>query len=227
MAEETVPAQTPAEPVAETPVESPTATPEGLLAEGAPVTPPEAPAEKPAEAEVEKTDSGDKPEESKEADKPAEVAELQDLTLPKDSLIDAATAASVKEFAKERGLNQEQAQAILERENKALQTFQKGQSERLIAQEKEWRKLAEADKEIGGDAFNENLVLAKRGLEAFASEGFVEFLENSGLGSHPVVLKTFARIGKAIAEDKIISASASPGEKRDRTTAEILYGSND
>jgi len=45
-------------------------------------------------------------------------------------------------------------------------------------------------------------------------------LDQTGMGNHPELVRTFAQIGKAISEDKIHMGNQSHGE---RSAADILY----
>ena len=51
-------------------------------------------------------------------------------------------------------------------------------------------------------------------LDAFATPEFRQLLEQTGMGNHPEVIRTFYRAGKAISEDGLVSGSA-PKAPRD------------
>lgn len=79
-----------------------------------------------------------------------------------------------------------------------------------------------ADKEIGGDKLTASLSKAQQALETFGTPELKEYLNETGLGNHPELVKAFVKIGKAMSEDNMVSA-ANTGQ---RSAAEVLYGKN-
>jgi hypothetical protein len=69
-------------------------------------------------------------------------------------------------------------------------------------QEAKWRTTSLADAEIGGspEKLEASVDLAKRVVTRFASDDAKKFFEDSGLGSHPELVRMFARIGKSMSE---------------------------
>ncbi len=53
-----------------------------------------------------------------------------------------------------------------------------------------------ADKEIGGDKLISNLSAAQRALDQFGTPELKEYLNTTGLGNHPDLVKTFVKIGR-------------------------------
>jgi hypothetical protein len=102
--------------------------------------------------------------------------------------------------------------------------FHKGQLEGLKQKTEAWVAQAQQDTEIGGDAFKQNVELAHRALTKFAPEGFVKMLEQTGLGNHPDLVRTFFRIGKQMSEDQLIIPGAQAGGKK--SAEELFYGGN-
>lgn len=151
------------------------------------------------------------------------VPEKYDLKLPEGSLLDPATVEKISSFAKERGLSNEQAQAILERESASVSEYVKGQEEGLKAEAQKWVETIRSDKEIGGDAFNKSVEHAKRLVDRYATADFKKVLDDTGLGNHPELVRMLARIGKAMADDTAVlpGTSSSTGQ---RSAAEIMYG---
>lgn len=109
------------------------------------------------------------------------------------SVIDAYS-----EVAKEIGLSQESAQKVLDRVSPAMAAAQQAQ---LAAAFKQWEADARADQEFGGDKFDANLGIANKALDELGTPELRGLLKESGLGSHPEVLRFFYRAGKAISED--------------------------
>lgn len=118
------------------------------------------------------------------------------------------------DFAKEQGFSSAQAQKFAERYagqvNAAKEQVQAAHKERVAG----WFAATKADKEIGGAKFEENWNLAKQGLSAVASDDFKQMLVETGLGSHPAMVRTLARIGRAIAEDSSAGTGGAAGEAK-------------
>lgn len=146
------------------------------------------------------------------------VPEKYEFTLPENSPIDDSRLQKIAAMAKERGLTQEQAQAVLDSEVDLL-SAQLEQFEQLKVK---WADDAKADPEIGGEKFKENVELAHRVLKKFGSESFNSELERTGYGNHPELVRVFVKIGKQMAEDQMVIARAQGGEQK--SAAELLYG---
>lgn len=54
-----------------------------------------------------------------------------------------------------------------------------------------------------GAAFDQNLSMAKDAVRQFGGEELVAFMDQSGMGNQPEVIKAFAKIGKMIAQDEV------------------------
>lgn len=108
------------------------------------------------------------------------------------------------EMAKESGLPADAASQFLQRATAYQEILQEKTRE-------EWQSQSRHDKEFGGAHFNENLAVAKRGLEQFGSPELTQILEQTGLGNHPAVIRAFYKMGKLLGEDKTLSGGASGG----------------
>lgn len=179
-----------------------------------------------AEAKVESKVEGEakvetetkKPEEEKKV-----VPEKYELKVPEGSQLDASYVEKIASYAKEQGLSNEQAQALLERDSAALADYVKAQHETLEKQQVEWKQQVELDKEIGGQAHRQNVELAHRVLKRFGSEAFLDQLDSTGLGNHPELLRVFVRIGKQMGEDSLVMPGVD-GSSTKLDPAQVLYG---
>lgn len=156
-------------------------------------------------------------EPAKPKDTAAAPPEKYDLKLPEDSLLDEKALEGTVSYAKERGLSNEQAQELVERESFAISEYvtrMKGEAENWIAE-------AKGDEELGGDSFNKNVEMARRVVEKFGSDKFKEALNDSGLGNHPEVVRVFKRIAESMGEDSLVQPGAAA--KPAKSMAEILY----
>lgn len=126
------------------------------------------------------------------ANTPAEPA-VYELKAPEGATIDQATMTAFVDLAKEVGIAPEAAQKLVD--------FQAKQQAAMVeSTTKAWLEAAKADPEIGGAAFEASTAKAQEAFGKFATPELKTFLESTGLGNHPEMLRMFARIGKASAE---------------------------
>ena len=151
-------------------------------------------------------------------DKPAGAPDNYEFKAPDGVTLDDAVVGAFAEVAKDLNLPQEQAQKVIDKIAPVLATQA---TERLKAARTEWVETAKADKEFGGDKLEENLGVAKKALEAFATPELRTLLEDSGLGDHPDVIRLFFRVGKAISEDGVVSGK--PGTSAPLSIAQRMY----
>lgn len=173
----------------------------------------------------EKPSDGDKPEEKKPGEdkeqkqdgapekyyfKPAEGQEL-----------DAAALEQFEPIARELNLTNEQAQKMVDLYGtKIMPMVQQQQAEAWQKTTEQWAADVKADKEIGGDNLTGNLSAAQRALAQFGTPELKEYLEGTGLGNHPELVKAFVKVGKAMSEDGMVTGK----ESGQRSAAEVLYG---
>jgi len=86
----------------------------------------------------------------------------------------------------------------------------------------DWTAGGKTDKEFGGDQYDENVAIAIKGLEAVAGDEVKTILSQTGLGSHPEVIRMFLKIGKVFGDPSIITSHGGVAERKD--AADILYG---
>lgn len=125
------------------------------------------------------------------------------------------------EVAKALNLTQESAQKVLSEVGPAIA---KQQADAMKATVEGWQTAAKADKEIGGEQFDANLALAKKGVDAYFSKDFVAWLNQSGLGNHPEMIRGFMKVGKLVSEDRF-APGGSGAQQGEKSAAERLYGS--
>ena len=87
----------------------------------------------------------------------------------------------------------------------------------------QWAADSKADKEFGGDKLQENLAVAKKARDAFATPALVELLDQSGLGDHPEVIRFFVKAGKAISDDNFVGGGQGSTQP---ATAQKLYSAS-
>lgn len=131
--------------------------------------------------------------------RPAE-PEAYELKAPEGYPINDDALKNLNALCRDAKLSKAQGEAVLKYLHGNYTSWQEGQA----AQVKKWAEEARADKEFGGDKFDTNVADARRGLATFDTDGSIRaMLEETGYGNHPAVLKIFARVGKALGEDRL------------------------
>lgn len=130
-----------------------------------------------------------------------------ELTLPEGFSADDETTAAFKALAAENGFSRETAQKLVDLQTGLMARHGQRQTE-ITSQ---WARESRADKEFGGAAFDRSVGEARAALKAFASPELRAFLNDSGLGNHPELIRAFVRVGRAMAEDGRVAAGRAPG----------------
>jgi len=180
---------------------------------------------------------GDKPKEGdKEKDGKQEgPPEKYDLKAPEGfEQLDPVLLEQFEPVARELGLSNEAAQKLVETQMpKVIERITEQHREAWGNQIEAWVSEVKADKEIGGEALGANLEAAKRAIDKFGTPELKALIDypsqdnpkGLGLGNHPELVRVFARIGKAMADDTFENGNGNGAGGR-RDPAEILYGNS-
>ncbi|EPV0628789.1 peptidase [Citrobacter koseri] len=163
--------------------------------------------EKPAD---EKKPDGE-PAEKKKDDKPEGAPEKYEFQAAEGVELDSEALKDFEPVARDLNLTNEQAQKLVDAYPKILAGVQQRQAEAWQQTTEQWAADVKADKEIGGDKLTSNLSAAQRALDQFGTPELKEYLNTTGLGNHPDLVKTFVKIGKAMSEDKVLSGGHDSG----------------
>ena len=136
------------------------------------------------------------------------VPDAYDLKMPEGVELDPAAAEEFTAIAKDLKLDQSSAQKLADVAAKQAQR----QAESHAKLVESWVEQVKADKEIGGDKFDENLGIAKKALDTFGTPELKDVLHASGLGNHPEVIRAFYKAGKAISDDSFVKGSPKGAE---------------
>lgn len=151
----------------------------------------------------------DKGKDGADAVKPNE-PEPFDLTAPDGYPINDAGLKGLNDLCKTAKLTKEQGEAVMQYMAGNYSTWQEQQQ----AQGKAWIEEFKADKDFGGDKFDSSVAEAQKALATFDEGGTVRaMLAETGYGNNPEVLKIFARVGKALGEDKLPGMSGGAADK--------------
>lgn len=125
------------------------------------------------------------------------------------------------EMAKDMDLSQEQTQKMIDRYGAELGRQEQMRLEARNAQVLKWHAELKNDPEFGGQNFGANVEYYRRGVRHIDPKGeLTAILEQSGYGSHPVVVKAIAQIGREVGEDRIIGRGVTSD---DRSLADRYY----
>lgn len=174
------------------------------------------------EGQQEKTENQDGEQQKTEKEQKQEGApEKYEFKPAEGQELDTAALEQFEPIARELNLTNEQAQKMVDLYGtKIMPMVQKQQAEAWQAQTEEWAATVKADKEIGGDKLTANLGVAQRALDTFGTPALKEYLNGTGLGNHPELVKAFVKVGKAMSEDGVVTGK----ESGQRSAAEVLYG---
>lgn len=142
--------------------------------------------------------------------------ELNRPALPPDIIYDENQEKMFRKFAHDNGLSGQQAKAVFDLYHEQVlesvkvfnETAERARTEAETTLKKEW-----------GEKFNGNLETAKRALKEFGGDEVVNFMNKSGLGNIPLIIKLFQKIGDAMSEDKFKAGSLEASGDRPRSAS--------
>ena len=147
----------------------------------------------------------------------------EDFKTPEGTHLTTADLEKIAAHAKERGLSQEDAQKVVDRDSGILKAFSEDQKAAHDKMVNEGEDGLRKHPVIGGEKFDENIAVAKRAIERFADPEMVKFLDESGFGSNPHVVLMMHKIGAAMQDDKFVDGS--PGKSApQKSAADLLFG---
>ena len=167
-------------------------------------------------AETEEPGTGGAADSSAEQDKgsaeqkKAESSETEyRFTFKKGEEMSEEYVADFAKFAKEQGLSPEQAQAILSRNAAFYHNDRSRIDAELQAQAEEYEKETRAEL---GEHFDETVSYAAKALDKYDTDGALrELFAVLPIGNNVKLIKVFARMGKDIAEDRLVKGGNAGG----------------
>lgn len=127
--------------------------------------------------------------------------------LPDGYSISEQQASDFSAFLKENGVSQDLADKLVAFDAKRSMADQEASQQQAIEfrnkQVGEWETALRSDAEFGGANFEANVAVAQQFLTDFGSPELSAFLAESGLGSHPEVVRMFHKAGKELGEGKL------------------------
>lgn len=182
----------------------------------------------PAKSEADNAAAKVEHDKTKPADKPADPADKvpedgkYTLTMPEGVEVDQELLDAVGSDFKELGLTSGQAQKLADKFTSVMQKRAEDQTKGWGERIAKWADDAKTDKDIGGDKWNATVSNATRFTNAFGTPALKEYLNASGGGNHPELIRVFAKAGEMIREDNPASGGAS-GAGKPAEAAHLLF----
>lgn len=124
-----------------------------------------------------------------------------ELTMPEGVEVDGELLAAVSPRFKELGLTKAQAQALTDDFIKVQQQRGEGQVKAWGERVQGWADEAKADKDMGGDNWNATVSDAHRAISKLGTPALKDYLNSSGGGNHPEIIRVLAKAGALLKED--------------------------
>jgi hypothetical protein len=161
-----------------------------------------------AAGEAKTGEQGDKVKEGEGAKAPV-VPEAYEFKLPEGVTLDTARAEEFSTVAKSLKLTQEQAQQLVDLDVKRAQDQMAAHAETV----KGWANDLKADKDYGGDNLPATLADCRKVMDTFATPELRAYLDSTGLGNYPGLVRFVAKIGKSLSEDTFVKGGATTTAK--------------
>ena len=144
-----------------------------------------------------------------------------DFVMPEGMPLDEAVLSEASPLFKELGLNQEQAQKLIDVYAKQVQAGSTKQIDDFNQLMNDWRDQSKNDGEFGGDKFDENVKVAQSAISKYGTPELKQLLDEHGVGNHPEVIRFMVRVGRTLNEDVPGSIGGTPTKAEDAVS--ILY----
>lgn len=138
------------------------------------------------------------------------------LTLPDDMAIDTAMLEALSPAMKEAGITGKQANTLAA----AMAKQRMGEVEAWGKTVTCWQASAKADAEIGGANWDTSVANATKVVNSYGTPELKQYLNETGAGNHPEVIRIMAKVGALIGEDKP-TGTTQGGQARDAVS--VLY----
>lgn len=152
----------------------------------------------------------------------ASTSDYAEFQLPEGLSLDERLFGEFTKTAKEIGLNQDQAQTLVNMGAQLSQKIMDQAQADHVQRVNSWAEETRNDKEIGGEQLQANLATAKKAMDAFGSDELIAVLDSTGLGNHPAIIKAFVKAGKAMSEDTLMPGGAQVPTAQ-KSLAQTLY----
>lgn len=160
------------------------------------------------------------------------IPEKYELKAPEGMTFDEESFAVADPVFRKLGLTNEQAQELMPVAGEfaqrvaadAVAKHELAKATSFTAMKREWLENAKGDAEIGGAKWDESTAAAAKALDGLGfvkGSEFRKFLDETGMGNHPEMIRAFTRIGLRVGEDTFTRGDGAAATKQSREA--ILY----
>ncbi|MBB3590676.1 hypothetical protein FHX08_001020 [Rhizobium sp. BK529] len=144
------------------------------------------------------------------------------LTMPEGIEVDQELIDALGPDFHNLGLTNRQAQQLADRFIEIQGRRGRAASEAWAGRVQGWADEARKDREIGGAKWAGTVGSAQRALSRLGTPALREYLNTSGGGNHPEMIRIFAKVGSMIQEDNPPNGGAG-GNGRKAETAHLMF----
>lgn len=144
------------------------------------------------------------------------------LTMPDGVEVDHELLDAMGSDFKELGLTNGQAQKLADKFIETQSRRGAAQAENWANRVQGWADEARRDRDIGGHKWQGTVSSAQRALSTLGTPALREYLNVSGGGNHPELIRIFAKVGSMIREDNPPTGGADGGGRK-AETAHLLF----
>ncbi|MFC5757374.1 hypothetical protein [Rhizobium sp. GCM10022189] len=144
------------------------------------------------------------------------------LTMPEGIAVDQELVDALGPEFHALGLTNRQAQQLADRFIEIQGKRGRAASEAWAGRVQGWADEARRDREIGGAKWAGTVGAAQRALSRLGTPALRDYLNSSGGGNHPEMIRIFAKVGSMIQEDNPPNGGAG-GNGRKAETAHLMF----
>ncbi len=148
---------------------------------------------------------------------------LDALSFPDDFEVNQQDFSAFKDWAGRNKVGQEEAQTLIDLFVRSQDSQLQRTLEAKQAEVQGWEEAARSDRELAGPDFDRKLAVARTAIDRFGDQELKDFLDYSGIGSHPALVRWMLRVGQATADDRFIPPGGGSGPLTPEARARRLY----
>lgn len=135
------------------------------------------------------------------------------LKMPEGVEVDSELLDAIAPKLKAKGYTHRETQELVDDFIKTQQARGAKQGEAWSQTISKWAEDAKADKEIGGQNWSGTVTNAQRVINQFSTPALKEYLNATGGGNHPEMIRFMAKVGAVIKEDNPATGGAEGASK--------------
>ena len=133
--------------------------------------------------------------------------QYEPFTVPEGIDVDDDLINEAADIYHKLGLSQEQAQQLVDLDTQRMEAA----NQEWAGINAQWVNDIKTDAEMGGGKFPETLSMAKKAMDKLGSDGLRDILNDSGLGNHPELVRSFAKMGRLLSEGTVHTGQPKGG----------------